>query len=379
MKILQTIPILKKLSGGPVSCTYHLVRGLNSIGVKTDLYTNSSLNPMDDIGYDTFIKYVPNDMYSPLCISKNLEALLNTQMGGYDLVHSNTLWLWTPHLTCKLARDFSKPYIVSPHGMLYPEGLKQSRVRKMLYSLFFQGKDIRQANLLHATCRQEMQNLRELGVTQPIAVVPNCLYLDSVPMVRQIENSVRRFGFVGRLHPYKNVHLILKAWKDIYSHTNDCELVIVGDGDKEYVSRLKAYVHDEGLKNVTFTGFLSADRLNEAVAALDFQILFSVSENFAMVVPEALVRGVPVICSQTAPWEELNNHGCGWWINHDLEALKETILETIHISEDKRRLMGDKGRNLILNNYLVEQVSASMSKVYKWILEGGERPNNVYE
>lgn len=344
-----------------------------------DLYTNSSMNPSDDIAYDNFIKYVPNDMVTPLSVSKNLENNIKAHISDYDLLHANALWLWTPHLTCRLAREFSKPYIISPHGMLYPDGLKQSRIKKMLYSWLIQNKDIKRANLFHATCYQEMLNLRRVGVTQPIAVVPNCLYLEEVPKVRKENNNLRRFGFVGRVHPYKNIHLILRAWKEIYEFTQDCEFVVIGDGDAKYMSDLKSYVETEGLKNVKFLGFLSAEELDMAVRSLDFQILFSISENFAMVVPEALVRGVPVICSQTAPWEELNKYDCGWWINHDLDALKDTILEAISISEERRKNMGENGRSLILNNYLVDQVSVSMSNVYKWILEGGEKPENVYE
>ena len=48
-------------------------------------------------------------------------------------------------------------------------------------------------------------------------------------------------------------------------------------------------------------------------------------ENFGMIVTEALSVGTPVIASLGTPWEELNIHRCGWWVNNDVDTLAQTI------------------------------------------------------
>ena len=156
-------------------------------------------------------------------------------------------------------------------------------------------------------------------------------------------------------------------------------LEIIGSGDKVYETELKEYVQKNKFQNVIFLGFLSGERLQEAIRQLDFLILPSKSENFGMVVPEALINRVPVIASRYTPWEELNTYLCGWWVDNDVQTLHDIICEAIEMSESDRIVMGNNGRNLVLNKYTVEQVSSQMKHLYEWILNGGQKPDFVYE
>lgn len=66
--------------------------------------------------------------------------------------------------TCVVARRKNKPYVITPHGMLYPNALKRSYWKKWpLIQLFFK-KDILEATCLHATCKQEMDTDRLLAM-----------------------------------------------------------------------------------------------------------------------------------------------------------------------------------------------------------------------
>lgn len=379
MKILHTIPTLDISYGGPATCTYHLVRGLNVLS-ETDLLTIGSKHILWN---DSFLKVVPNDALPAVRYSKNIAKFLNEYTQEYDLVHANTLWFFTSHQAAQAARKFDKPFVLSPHGMLYPNTLLgRSSWKKKLSLATYQRKDLEEADMLHATCRQEMEHLRNFGLKRPIAVVPNCLEIDEDYKIKsgepRPENSRRRFGFVGRIARIKNIDKILSAWKLLGPKTNDAELVIVGGGDEQYSKELKDFAAVNNMANVRFTGFLTGEGLKSMVHSFDIQMLVSDSENFGMVVPEALINRVPVIATKGTPWDELPEKGCGWWIDNDVTVIADTVEAALQIPESERLMMGERGRQLVLDKYSVESVAARMQAVYSYILGKNSKPDNVY-
>ncbi|MDR0605626.1 MAG: glycosyl transferase family 1, partial [Bacteroidales bacterium] len=87
---------------------------------------------------------------------------------------------------------------------------------------------------------------------------------------------------------------------------------------------------------------------------------------------------VAFIASNETPWEELNTHNCGWWVDNDVDTLTTTIERAIRLPEEERLAMGKRGQKLIKNNYSVEIVAKKMIRLYDWILNGGEKPEFVY-
>lgn len=380
MKILHTTPTLDISYGGPTTCTYYLVKGLNEL-IPTDLLTLASEKI---IGHDEFIKALPNDAFSPLLYSKNFGHYLSEHATEYDVIHANVIWYYFSHQARKAAEKANKPFLLSPHGMLYPNALKgKSSWKKRIVMPLFQQDDLERATMLHATCKQEMMHLRNLGYKQPIAVIPNCLNIDSdylqMSGERREENSRRRFGFVGRVARIKNIDRIIAAWNKLGDKTHDAELVIIGGGDDVYMNELKQYVAENGMRNVTFKGFLTGNALRREVHRLDVQLLVSDSENFGMVVPEALINRVPVIASKGTPWNVLPECNCGWWIDNSIDAIAETIMQGMQLSEEERLTMGENGRELVLDKFSKENVANQMLRVYEYVLGIGPKTDDIYE
>ena len=378
MRILHTIPGLNISSGGPSTCTYHLIRGLNEIGVPTDVLTISGGQNEPKVGAGAFIKEVDDDTFSPLVYSRNMKKFLRGNQ-GYDLYHANSIWTYPSHITRKVALEADKPFILSPHGMLYPQALQISAWKKKITLALFQRKDLNEATCLHATCMAEMQFIRDFGLKNPVAVIPNCLNISAQPLVhRASENSVRRFGFVGRIHRIKNIDKLLDAWNRLKQKTHDAELLIIGSGDEVYTNELVQYATQNKLYNVRFLGFMTGEALVEQISKLDYLVLPSKSENFGMVVPEGLINRIPVIASKGTPWEELNSHYCGWWVDNDVATLAQTIEQALTISEEDRRSMGERGRALVLEKYTVEKVALKMKQLYEWVVNNGRTPDFIF-
>lgn len=173
MKVLQTIAGFGALYGGIATCTYDLIRAMYNIGFPLDLLTLEVRNPMDKLmgkGED-WIKALPNDAITPYEYSKSIALYLKNK--EYDLYHTNGLWMYCNHATCSIARRKHKPYIITPHGMLYPDALLRSYWKKWpLIQLCFR-KDINHADCLHVTCKPEMEHVRQFGYRNAIAIIPN--------------------------------------------------------------------------------------------------------------------------------------------------------------------------------------------------------------
>lgn len=379
MKILHTISGLNISSGGPTSCTYNLIKGLRDEGIEADILT---LMPRDDsdkiIADDSFIKVLPNDARTPLVYSSNFRRYLSSHI-GYDLYHANGLWTCPTHFTAEIAKKQNKPCVIAPHGMLYPQALQVSAWKKKIVSTVFQRKDLETASCLQATCMAELEHIRAFGLNNPVAVIPNGLVIDDSLEIRKTSNSVRRFAFVGRLNRIKNVDLLLSAWSKLGDKTRNCELLIIGDGDTAYKKELEEFATANKLNNVRFLGFIMGKDLQKLVHSIDFQILPSKSENFGMVVPEALIQGVPVIASKGTPWSDLETFDCGWWVDNDIDTLISTLLIAINLSEQDRLGMGERGRTLVLRHYSIKSVSLRMKQLYEWLVYKNIKPEYVYE
>ena len=305
MKILQTIAGLGAKSGGTSTCTYDLLTAMHREGYEVDLMTLAVRDSSDRLmgRGEEWIKALPNDGISPYGYSCNMNRFL--RQTDYDLYHTNGMWMHCNHETCVMARKKEKPYIITPHGMLYPQALARSAwKKKLLLAIGGVDKDLKLATCIHVTCIEEMEYYRALGYKNPVAVIPN-----PVPMpdfIKEIvrENSIKRIGFLGRLHPRKNVEALIDAWIMLSNKVKYSQLVIMGKGDVDYERMLRNKVRRQGLKNVEFAGFVNGREKFERLASLTALCVPSDFENFGMIVTEALSVGTPVIASLGTAWQD---------------------------------------------------------------------------
>lgn len=376
MKIVHVINSMSKTHGGPAYTTLLTVRGLNCIGVDTQILTKQILPGEEPVSDDLFIRYLSvsrfyNERWG-YAVSF-LKALSETS--EVDIYHIQELWQYPGYATGKWARRKKTPYVVTLHGGMYPEAMKHSsRIKKIALQLF-ERRLLQDAACIHVTCTQEMDYYRALGFTNPVAVIPNPLEICEVenPL---FDDKKKRIGYLGRLHPRKRVERLLEVWKRL---GESGELLIMGDGEADYVAFLKKEVERMQLTDVRFTGWKSGIEKNRLLASLTCLVVPSDFENFGMIIPEALLQEIPVIATTGSPWQELETHRCGRWVDNDTETLTGAVREMLIMDADTRKEMGERGRQLILGKYTMKVISLQMEQMYEWVSGKIEKPDFIYK
>ena len=179
-----------------------------------------------------------------------------------------------------------------------------------------------------------------------------------------------------RLHSRKRVERLLEIWKRL---NEPGELLIMGDGEADYVAFLKKEVARLQLSDVRFFGWVSGVEKNRLLASLTCLVVPSDFENFGMIVPEALLQEVPVIASIGSPWKELNTERCGWWVKNDVDSLTAAVRKALSLDKEELQAMGKRGRRLVLDKYSIEAVSRQMKQLYAWVAGQGDKPEFIYD
>lgn len=373
MKVLH-FGTLEAIQGGPAMSTYLTLHGLREQGVDAQLAMYRIPEDHKLRGYDVPITWCKEPWEHKFCYSPRLKRELE-KMQDVDIYHAQGVWQYPTYAVCDVARAKGKPYIITPRGMLYPQDIaKSNKTFKMLSLRLRLVKDLNKAACVHVTCEDEMSYCRQLGVTSPIAIVPNPVEVKEY--MAQKYDGVFRLGYMGRLSPRKNVESLICAFANPKLH--DAELIIIGGGDKKYESFLHSEVNRLGLKNVIFKGFLNGKEKDEALSTISVLAMPSSFENLGNVILEALVRGIPCIATKGSPWRDLVDNDCGWWVDYDQKAIEQAIIEAESTSKEQLKEMGENGKKLIKEKYSVQSVAQKMKQLYEWILTYDSRPSFVF-
>ena len=296
---------------------------------------------------------------------------------GTNLIHNHGLWTQPNHLAARAARQLDIPLIVSVHGMLAPWAMQHKAWKKKFGWWAYQKSDLEQARVIRATAPHEAIAIRQLGFRQPIALVPNGI---EIPTLAEPANAKdpRVLLFVGRIYPVKGLLNLVKAWAAVRPPGWRC--IIAGPDEAGHQREVLAALAEAGLGDAfSFPGAIDGSAKWALYRSADLCVLPSFTENFGLVVAEALACGVPVITTQGTPWECLRARDCGWWVEARPEPLAAALREAAGATDARRREMGRRGRQLVEEKYAWGPIGKSMGQVYQWILGLGPRPECVID
>jgi glycosyltransferase involved in cell wall biosynthesis len=269
-----------------------------------------------------------------------------------------------------------------------------------------EAESIREASKRLRDEESKRPKVKETIAEVPIVVAPNGVDLPDLgrrPGRETIEekfpelNFRRWVVFMSRLHPKKGIDVLLRAWarqnvehgawsmehgegesrrgerpKDqelersrtadspkangamlSRGQTKDLPVLILAGSDLiGYRREVEKMVKELGLEDsVVIIGEVQGEMKDTLLANADLFVLPSYSENFGIVVGEAMSWERPVITSTGTPWKEVAEVGAGWWVKPEEESLAEALAEAMGKGPEELEVMGAKGRALVAESY----------------------------
>ena len=287
-----------------------------------------------------------------------------------NVVHLTATYSFPTIPTLIICRLLGKPIVWSPRGAILDayewEGTRNRRIKRVwdriCNFIVRPGKVI-----LHVTSEGERHaSLDRISRAQAIIVPNGVETLLSLPEREWLPEDRLRLIFMGRLSPKKGVENLLQAMK-LMETDKTIELTIYGTGEEQYQRSLLKLTKDLRLlgESVRFAGHVDGNEKREAFLNADICVVPSYTENFCMVVAEALGHGVPVIASHGTPWPEIEKRNCGMWVENNPEILVQSIYSMRKLDLKK---MGRAGWDWMIEDYSWNIVSKKISDIYRGLL-----------
>lgn len=296
-----------------------------------------------------------------------------------NLFHLNGIWHPLSHWCARAAHRHGIPLVIQPHGMLEPWALGWRSTKKRWALAVYQRRDIDSAALLVATAQQEADNLRSLGFRSAIAVIPNGVDLcgDKIADVGEggVSKALRHALFLSRVHPKKGLLTLLRAWAAV--QPQEWVLQVAGPDEGGHLGEVMALAERLGIRDkVQYLGEVDDQAKWAVYRRADLFVLPTFSENFGVVVSEALSQGLPVITTTGAPWKDLGTYGCGWWVEPSEPGLQGALTQAFALPPERLVEMGERGRKYV-QRYDWSVIAGQMLEAYRWVLGQGRLPDFV--
>ncbi|MGY6530392.1 MAG: hormogonium polysaccharide biosynthesis glycosyltransferase HpsP [Cyanobacterium sp.] len=385
MKILQIIPSISLVYGGPSQMILGLCRALAREGEDVTIITTNANGdqgqaPLDvplqtvvvENGYR--IIYFNCSPFRRYKFSVDLLRWLWKHGGDYDVAHIHALFSPVTTMAASICRYRGLPYILRPLGTLDPKDLRKKRGLKKIYGNLLEKPNLKGSFGVHFTSQQEADVSEDFGAGVNRLVVPLGVEIqggmiddDFIYGKYNIPRDRPLLLFMSRIEPKKGLQFLIPALQRLLNQGYNFHFVLAGANpqDREYETQIKNRITSSELSNfTTITGFVTGDDKVALLQKADLFLLPSFYENFGIAVVEAIAFSTPVLISdQVYIYQEIERAKAGWICSLDEDDLLKQLMIALE-SEEERRQRGLNGFNLVQRNYSWSAIARQLIDIY---------------
>lgn len=384
MKVLHVIASVDPASGGPIEGVIRAAEASRRLGYERHIVTLDSPDdpcvaacpgtviPLGVPGHyrNMWRNWIPWMRYR---YSPRLTPWLSQNASNYDAVIVNGVWNYAALGTWRALSGGTVPYFVFTHGMLDPWFRKTYPLKHAVKQFFWwisEGHVLRDARSVLFTSEEERRLAR--GEFWPYAAHEEVIAYGTADPPQNLETQIAAFCskapalenrkyilFLGRLHPKKGCDLLIRAFGQIADRHQDIDLAIAGPDQNGWRSKLERMAHGIGISNrIHWLGMLTGDAKWGAFRRCEAFILPSHSENFGIVVSEALACSKPVLITRKVNiWREIVAAGAGLVCDDNESDVCDMVERFLQLPEQARVALGQNARACFLTNYEADNVA----------------------
>jgi len=357
--------------GGPIESVYQLCRYLGRAGCYVKVLTTDANGPKAVLNVETSqdveiepglsVRYCHRIIRHT--VSPTLLHLLPACVRMADVVHVTSVYSFPTIPTLYACKILGKPTVWSPRGAFQLwEGTRRMHAKAQWDRIC--RAVLPEKLVLHTTSEQEAEATRERIKGKEIAIIPNGVET-AEEMKPGAKESGLRLLYIGRLHPIKAIENLLKACRMLDADRLSWSLTVAGSGDIPYTAKLCDLIAKLSLQyRVKLVGEVTGAGKEHLYSRADLVVLPSHSENFGLVVAEALAHRIPVIASRGTPWKEVEERGCGLWVSNDPKSLAAAMMR---MSRMPLAHMGNRGRDWMWEEFSWRKRAQQMLACYSAI------------
>ena len=387
MKILQIVPSISLIYGGPSQMVLGLAPALVKAGVEVTILTTDSngdsgqqpldvpLNqPIKQDGYE--IIYFRCSPFRRYKFSLDLLTWLKNHAHEFDIAHIHALFSPVSSAAAIVCRQQKLPYILRPLGTLDPADLQKKKQLKRLYVQLIERGNLANAAAIHFTSAQESKISNRFGIKTKDLVIP----LGVIPPQANGSDLVNQWYiprdkpvilFMSRIDPKKGLELLIPALEKLLTAGFNFHFVLAGTNPQDpiYEDKIKSQIANSPLNSQTIiTGFVTGEAKRSLLKAANLFVLPSYYENFGIAVAEAMVAGIPVVISdQVHIYQQVLDSESGWVGTTDVNSIVDLLKTALANSEELQR-RGLNAQKYALQYFSWDAIALQMIQAYQQLL-----------
>lgn len=315
LPILHVIPCGDPTAGGLAYASLRLAHEQARSALRTFVFEIDATRR--DVSYGWLnrnVHYIEPEYKSSFL--KKIARFYNFVRSKNLIIHFHGVWLPTYFPFFMIALLLNKKYVISPHGSFEKSALNQSFHKKSFVRIAYLNFVITKSVALWACSFKESSSIHSHFPDKEIQVIPigidlpfppvDCFHCDN----SGFEKEIKTILVIARLEPIKGLLNLIRAWNLI--RDKSWRIVIAGPDRNCYQRELEREISKLQLSDYfTFLGYVDSQFRDKLYREADLFVLPSLSENFGIVIIEALSYGVPVLTTHGTPWSYVGlERGC---------------------------------------------------------------------
>jgi len=187
-------------------------------------------------------------------------------------------------------------------------------------------------------------------------------------------NKKFNFLFAGNMGAAQNLHLLLKAAKEVMAHSSDIQFNFVGDGLE--LATLKEYSAKHNLKNVLFIPRVSMNEVGSFLLSADVLVVHLKSDPlFEITVPSKiqayLFVGKPILSNVPGDAAKIIENASAGFTSRSgsVSSLVDSINKFHTISRNELEAMGKRGKNYYQKNLSLNTGTLRTDSIFRKLIK----------